>query len=139
MWWNIKVSFLLLLTIIGTGCFSVEKGRLQTTGEEHVLVSNYGWYLFHFIPLACGNACKERFMPWIIFRNDVTMDKIQGRFFSYVESQKDVKPVSVSYRTRETVLFEFPGSNIPIPLPYIFTYKEIQLSGVLASKKEEAK
>ena len=139
MWWNIKVSFLLLLTIIGTGCFSVEKGRLQTTGEEHVLVSNYGWYLFHFIPLACGNACEERYTPWVIFRNDVTMDKIQSRFFSYVDSQKDVKPVSVSYRTRETVLFEFPGSNIPIPLPYIFTYKEIQLSGVLASKKEEAK
>jgi hypothetical protein len=29
------------------------------------------------------------------------------------------------------VLFEIPGTDFPIPLPYILTYREIQLSGVL--------
>ena len=69
-------------------------------------------------------------MPWIFFRNDVTMDKIQHRFMEYArfygKSARDM-----SYYTQESVLFEIPGTDFPIPLPYILTYKEVQLSGVL--------
>ena len=125
------VSFLIL-----SGCFSIESSCLKTTGDSQVIVSNYGWYLFDFIPLACGNANENGYMPWVFFRNDVTMDKIQTRFFSYIGKKEGAKAVNLSYRTNESVLFEIPGSNIPIPLPYIFTYKEIQLSGVLKSGKE---
>lgn len=121
------------------GCFTVESGRIESTGEDNVLVSNYGWYLFHCIPLACGNANDDSILPWVMFRNDVTMDKIQERFFKHADTKKGMTAKNLSYMTHESVLLEIPGSNIPIPLPYILTYKEIQLSGVLTPEKEASK
>ena len=41
------------------------------------------------------------------------------------------KPRDMSYYTQESVLFEIPGTDFPVPLPYILTYKEVQLSGVM--------
>lgn len=137
---NIIIRNLLIVSLlILAGCFSIENSCLKTTLDQQVVVSNYGWYLFEFIPLACGNANENASLPWAFFRNDVTMDKIQARFFSYVDKKDGFETIDLSYRVNESVLFEIPGSNIPIPLPYIFTYKEIQLSGVLASKKELVK
>ena len=112
------------------GCFTLNTADLRTTGEEHVCVGNYGWYLFNFIPLACGNAAEDPVMPWALFRNDVTKEKIQRRFMNYAEFRGKT-PVDMTYYTHESVLFEVPGLDLPIPLPYIFTFKEIQLSGVL--------
>lgn len=126
------------IPVVLTGCFSIEKARLNSSGEEQVLVSNYGWYLFHFIPLACGNSNERAITPWVLFRNDVTMDKVQKRFFSYADTRENIKAEELSYRTYESVLFEIPGSNIPIPLPYILSYKEIQLSGVLVPNKDKS-
>lgn len=136
---EMKLLLAIVSAVVMTGCFSIEKGVISSTGEEHVLVSNYGWYLFHFIPIACGNAEEDALTPWVLFRNDVTMDKIQGRFIDYSNSKKNVTPENLSYTTHESVLFELPGSNIPIPLPYILSYKEIQLSGVLATEKEDSR
>ena len=150
----------LLLGLAGplclSGCFSIDHGRLIRTDEEHVLVSNYGWYLFNLIPLACGNANEHASAPFVLFRNDVTMDKVQRRFMMFadgygrsaadgradaaqaVEYGETVERISdrvkvrdLAYTTRESVLFEIPSVNIPFPLPYILTYREIQLSGVL--------
>ena len=68
------------------------------------------------------------------------MDKIQKRFLDYARKDKNGgEMVNLSYRTQESVLFEIPGSNIPIPLPYIISYKEIQLSGVLVPDQESSK
>ncbi len=134
------VILALVLGLVGTlclsGCFSIDRGPLVRTNEEHVLVSNYGWYLFHIIPLVCGNAAEDRVLPFIIFRNDVTMDKIQTRFMNYADSYGrragvDISVRDLAYTTRESVLFEIPGIHFPLPLPYILTYREIQLSGVI--------
>ena len=139
-----------------SGCFSIDCGRLIRTDEEHVLVSNYGWYLFNLIPLACGNADERSSAPFMFFRNDVTMDKIQRRFMMYADEYgrrmaadgadaaepvsygKTIERISehvqvhdLAYTTRESVLFEIPSVNFPFPIPYILTYREIQLSGVL--------
>lgn len=111
-----------------TGCFSLDHGRFVRTNEEHVLVSNYGWYLFNYIPLACGNANQDRWLPWVMFRNDVQMDKIQGRFMDYAGPRK---MRDLAYTTSESVLLTIPGINLPLPIPYVLTYREIQLSGVL--------
>ena len=136
-----------ILGLVGTlclsGCFVIDRGQLLRTNEEHILVSNYGWYLFDVLPLACGNAAEERALPFVFFRNDVTMDKIQTRFMTYAESYGRRAGVGVNvrdlaYTTRESVLFEIPGINFPIPLPYILTYREIQLSGVLDRVPEKA-
>ena len=100
-------------------------------------------------------------MPWIFFRNDVTMDKIQRRFMMYADDygrrvatenaavtasgenleriSERVKVRDLVYTTSESVLFNVPGLNFPLPLPYILTYQEIQLSGVLDRVQEESK
>lgn len=136
---GIKLMLMIALGAVISGCFSIESGCLKATGEEHVLVSNYGWYLFHFIPIACGNANSEGFLPWVIFRNDVTMDKVQHRFMDYNRKKGGLDAVNLSYNIQESVLFEIPGSNLPIPLPYILSYKEIQLSAVLSPRSESVK
>lgn len=68
------------VTLCLTGCFSIDSADVPQTGEEHVHVANYGWYLFNIVPLACGNAAEDPNLPSIFFRNDVTMDKVQQRF-----------------------------------------------------------
>ena len=112
------------------GCFTLDSADVHATGEEHVCVGNRGWYLFNLIPLACGNASEEPVMPWTFFRNDVTMDKIQKRFMDYANFYNK-KPKDLTYHTEESVLFEIPGTDFPVPVPYLLTYKEIQLSGTL--------
>lgn len=113
-----------------TGCFSLQKGEIRTTSQEHVHVANYGWYLFHCIPLACGNANQDAWTPFVSFRDDVTMDKIQGRFMSYANGQ-GANVTDLTYTTNESVMLNIPGLNVPLPIPYLLTYREIQLSGVL--------
>ena len=120
-----------------TGCFTIDRGNLLRTNEEHMLVSNYGWYLFHFIPVACGNASKDRWTPWVHFRDDVTLDKIQGRFLTTAESLGYDKVENLAYTTRESVMLEIPGLNVPLPIPYLLTYREIQLSGVLSMEEKK--
>lgn len=127
---QIRLLLVLGVTICLTGCFTLDTADVRSTGEEHVCVGNRGWYLFHVIPLACGNAAENPSMPWAFFRNDVTMDKIQKRFTDYANFHgKEIK--NMSYFTHESVLFEIPATDLPLPIPYFLTYKEIQLSGEL--------
>lgn len=136
-YYNINMILLRNICIIGailgfSGCYSLSSSQWNnySTGEEHVLVSNYGWYLFGVVPIACGNAAKNPVSPWAFFRNDVTMNKLQRNFMDYAETRV-CEPTDLFYYTRDSVLFSIPGSSLPIPIPYILTYKEIQLSGVL--------
>ena len=120
------------------GCFTIERAKLLRNDEEHVLVSNYGWYLFHFIPVACGNANENRWLPWVHLRDDVTMDKIQRRFMMLADdSDEELK--YPTYTTYESVMLEIPGLNLPLPIPYLLTYREIQLSGVICKSKKKKK
>jgi len=94
-------------------------------------VSNYGWKLFNFIPLVCGNATeRNRFGGCAFFRNDVTLEKIQSRFMSYA-AQCGKTPTDMVYHNYDTVIFELPIMGLTIPIPYVLCYNEIQLSGVL--------
>ena len=111
----------------------MERAPIEQIGGEQLLASNYGWYLFDLVPLACGNAKADRWTPWVLFRDDVTMDKVQRRFTAYADEHGcDVE--DMTYRNRESVMFEIPGLNFPLPVPYFLTYHEIQLSGVLVPK-----
>ncbi len=120
------ISAILLIA----GCFSVDAGSFSRTGEENVVVSNYGWYLFHVIPVVCGNASHDRWFPFVLLRNDVTMDKVQRRFMDYANSRGKV-PTNLVYNNKESVMLEIPGIDFPLPVPYILTFRNIQLSGVL--------
>jgi len=126
----VSLGLLLCATACLAGCFTLDSADVHQTNEEHVCVRNYGWYLFSLVPLACGNASEDPFLPWAIFRNDVTKEKIQKRFMDYARFYGKT-PTDMTYYSQESVLFEIPGADFPIPLPYILTYKEVQLSGVL--------
>lgn len=124
---------MLLIGVLGlSGCFTVESATSERTGDHHLLVQNYGWRLFYFIPIACGNATEpeDKLGPWTFFRDDVTLDKVQKRFFD--EAGKiDGEVSDLTYYCRENILFNFPLTQLPMPVPYIICYREIQLSGVV--------
>ncbi len=127
----LKIIFLaVVVSVAMSGCFSIDTAVIRHTNEEHLLVSNYGWSLFGVIPLVCGNASVDAFSPFAFFRNDVSMDKIQRRFMMYAD-EKGVYPHDLTYEYYDSVLFEIPGTSLPVPIPYILTYREIQLSGVM--------
>ena len=39
----------------------------------------------------------------------------------------------------EQVFFTIPGTQFPVPIPYILCFREIQFSGVLTPRPEEAR
>ena len=45
---------------------------------EHVVVSNYGWYLFDSVPLVCGNPDSSSCWAWTFFDDEVTTEAVQG-------------------------------------------------------------
>lgn len=126
---------LLCASLLCGGCFTIERAPLLSSGRDHMLAANYGWYLFHFIPLACGNASNGAWTPWALFRDDVTLDKIQARFMERAGAEAE-SVSGLAYTTRESVMLQIPGLQIPLPVPYLLTYREIQLSGTLDREKE---
>ena len=80
------------------GCFSMDIATTDALQEsalssrdgkvlEHVVVSNYGWFLFNFIPLACGNANPKAAFPWTFFSDQVSSRLLHDRLMSYAASQ----------------------------------------------------
>ena len=129
------VKSLLLTALAGatlclTGCFSLESAKPALSNEEHVIVRNYGWRLFYFLPIVCGNSDQDAFLPWTFFQNDVTMDKIQERFM-YHAAKRGKKPSDLVYTNYDTVMWSIPLIDFPIPIPYLLCYNEIQLSGCI--------
>ena len=103
---------------------------------EHVVVSNYGWYLFNYIPLACGNATPEAWFPWAFFSDRVSSRLLHDRMMSYAASKKaNVK--ELAFFRDEQVFFNIPGTKFTIPIPYLLCFREIQFSGVLMPRLEE--
>ncbi len=135
---------ILLGTALFAGCYSMDvatTSSLRTSAlspddampKEHIVVANYGWYLFNWIPLVCGNAKPGSLMPWSFFSNEVSTPLLHDRMMSRAAAtDSDVRDL-VFFRD-ETVIFTFPGTNFPIPIPYVLTYREIQFSGVLTHK-----
>lgn len=125
---RIVIFILACVTICLTGCYSFDVADVPSSNEHHVLVSNYGWYLFGSIPFVCGNASKNAILPFAFFRDDVTMDKLQKRFSDYADSRQ-CHTKDLNYHSYDTVLLEIP--SIQVPIPYILCFRELQLSGVL--------
>lgn len=133
-----KFILLVLPALVG-GCFSLETAPLRATVARdasvgspvsHVVVANNGWYLFNAWPLACGNA-RDGDLGCAFFRNDVDIDLLHGRLTRYASTHGcDVTELNVF--NDEQVLLSIPGLTIPIP--YIITFREMQLSGVLTKR-----
>ena len=129
------VKSLLLTALAGatlclTGCFSLESASPASSNEEHVVVRNYGWRLFYVLPIVCGNSNEEAWFPWTFFHDDVTMDKIQKRFMDHA-AKRGKTPSDLVYTNYDTVMWSIPLVELPIPVPYLLCYSEIQLSGCI--------
>ncbi len=111
-----------------TGCFSLERANPEYSDEELIVIRNYGWKLFYFIPIVCGNSNDDSWFPWTFFRNDVTIDKVQQKFADYAAKQGKI-PNKIIYNSYDTVMWEIPLVDFPVPIPYLLCYDEIQLSG----------
>lgn len=98
--------------------------------KKNIYVSNYGWYLFDTIPLIGGNASEMPLTPFVLFRNDVKMDKLQDRLMKEAERQQR-QVENLVWNNNDMVLLNIPGLEIPFPVPYIITYREKQISGEL--------
>lgn len=140
---TIKAS-LLAGAVLLAGCYSMDvattdslKGSAMSASDgkptEHVVVSNYGWYLFNCIPLACGNATPGAVFPWSFFSNQVSSKLLHDRMMAHAAARNaDVKDL-VFFRD-EKVIFDLPGTDVPLPIPYVLCYREVQFSGVLTQR-----
>ncbi len=105
---------------------------------EHVVVSNYGWYLFNRFPIACGNATPGASFPWRFFSNQVSSRLLHERMMSYAAARK-ANVNDLVFFCDEQVFFNVPGSQFPLPIPYVLCFREVQFSGVLTPSGEEVK
>ena len=139
-----KASFFVGVALLA-GCYSMDVATTNSLREsavssrdgtpmEHAVVSNYGWYLFNKIPIACGNATPGAFFPWKFFSNQVSSDLLHDRLMAHAASKNaDVR--DLTFFRDEKVIFNLPGTDLPIPIPYVLCFREIQFSGVLMHKK----
>lgn len=130
-----------------SGCISVERSqrtvfdRLPVEGtpgtpEQHIHVSNYGYYLFNSIPLFCGNASKAGTGNTVFFRDDVTLAKMQNVLLEEV-SRRPYSIVEIQPKTASTCFFSvvpYVGNTLGI-----FWYKEVQISAVMVKRPVEKK
>ena len=98
-----------------TGCLSTEIGRSDLTGTEYIYGSDCCWKLFNCIP---------------IFTNDISQDRVQQKM-AQAAAKRGKTVTGIVSHNYENVLFEIPLLYISVPVPYLFCYHEIQLSGTL--------
>lgn len=136
-----SLSFLLVALLTLTGCYCVDFGaseRLSSTPiagepgkvEGHLLVQNCGWYLFHCIPLVCGNTNEDSWFPWVFFRNETDSALIEKRFAEKAE-ELGCRAVNVSVINDDTVTMDVPGFDFPVIVAYILCFRDTEVSGVL--------
>ena len=102
-------------TLCLAGCLSTEVAKSEVCGTEHILVRDYGWKFFNWIP---------------IFRSDITIDRVQKELMAE-SARRGKTPTDLVYHTMDKVTFDIPLLVASIPIPYIICYHEIQLSGAL--------
>ena len=127
------------------GCYSMDvasnsaldgHGEKDSRHAEHVVVSNYGWYLFNCLPLACGNTNPKASFPWVFFSNQVSSSLLHDRMMEYATA-RNANVKELTFFRDEQVFFNVPGTQFPIPIPYVFCFREVQFSGVLTPRAEE--
>ena len=134
-----------LCALILAGCYSMDVASnealrksgttdgVKTDSIEHVLVSNYGWYLFNCAPLVCGNASPGGTFPWSFFSDQVNPEIVHNRLMEYAASRDaNVEELVASYD--EKVFLQVP--EVQVPIPYLLCYREVQASGVLVERKK---
>ncbi len=143
---SILVSALLVLV---TGCFSMESAPMRLSAREqihvrasggipteHVVIANSGWYLFNAWPLACGNAREDAWLDWRFFSDEVYLDLLHNRLTRHA-ARKGCLVEELNVFNNEQVLLSISVTGFTIPIPYIITFRELQLSCVLTKPTQQ--
>ena len=109
-----RVEVLALAAGLG-GCMTLDHATSKVTGDENVVVSDYGWRLFNVVPL---------------FRPEITHERVQKKLLDYA-AERGKYAEGLVYNDYETVMFNIPTLSFTIPVPYILCYQKVQVSGVL--------
>lgn len=135
-----KITYLSLLTItLLSGCYSfdatpiplAEYGSLAGDNglpKEHVIVENYGWYLFNTVPLITGDTAGDTRGSMSFFSDEVTLDKLQHNLMLYAKEK--------GYRCADLTV-DYNATCMLSMVPYVGTtfgilwYKELQVSANL--------
>ena len=97
----------LISALFASGCQSFDRSQLKT-GGEHVVARQFGWELFNCLPLGAK----------------VNLDNVHEDIHEYANGRR------VEYCT--VMVKDNPFITVfGIPIPWIITYHECQVSGVL--------
>lgn len=121
------VSIMSMLVL--SGCFSVEMASSKALGEDnvaHVSVSNYGWTLFGYVPLLCGNANFDSWCPFVFFRDDIRPELAHEKLMDLAR-EKGCRVEDLNLMGDNAVLFDAYYA----PVPWIIVYKETNISANL--------
>lgn len=128
-----KVVVLAAFALVFGGCCSVEVAESPLLGkdvEAHVLASNYGWTLFGWIPLICGNTNEESWCPVTLFKNETTLGDMREKVVR-VAAARNCDLTDVMAMDDNNVIFDF----YYIPVPWVLVYKEANISANLVRKE----
>lgn len=131
-----KLVVAVALALACSGCFTLDSSTsalLAPDADEHVIVRNYGWFLFGSVPLVCGNADIDSFWGSTFFKDEVTLEIAHGVLSQYVaDSGREICDIVVM-ADREALL-SVPLFVVPISLPWVVQYKEVNVSATLVRK-----
>ena len=120
------------MSLMLCGCFSVKVASSPVLGEDvksHVTVENYGWYLFGFLPLACGNEKLDSWCAFSLFCDEVRPEIAYGKLKD-VAARENCEIRDYFMVNDNDVLFNFFDFNIP----WIIVTKEVSISANLVKK-----
>lgn len=132
MKWFLNLVFTIVVVFTITGCMSIERSATEyvTAGDmvvpgEQILITNYGYYLFGFIPLFTGSDTGKGLS---IFVDDATLDKTQ-KYLSKLADEEGASIVHIQPKVSSTCSFSvipMIGSTLGI-----LWYKDVQLSATM--------
>lgn len=142
-----KRLFPILAALLGAGCCTryalrpeyltnLEYAEGGGTVVEHYQIQNYGWYLFDWIPLACGDIDPDAIICFSLFHDQVRTDLLTEELNRHARHVGAVPRCVVTLNT-DHVSIQIPGTTFPLVFPYIICYREVQLSALLVKEVEK--
>ena len=130
-----------------SGCVSIDRCGADTLGAlsvrgtdarpvEHIVVSNFGYYLFNMFPLVTGNANQERWFPCRFFSDHVKLPKMQSLLAAEVQRHHGIEIAELASHYDAAPCFSVSLDPKSL-LGLFFCYREVQLSAVLVEPAGE--
>lgn len=130
-----------------SGCVSIDRcGAEKLEGlsingtnakpVEHIVVSNFGYYLFNMFPLVSGNANPDRWFPISFFSDQVKLPKMQSILAAEVQKHHGLELAELTSHYDSSPCFTV-SLDMKSWFGILFCYREVQLSAVLVEAPPE--